>query len=76
MRETSAVYDKDPQKQLRKVEKRATKLLKGKVVKKILRHRKEEVGIEFEDGTRFFIDWRESENELDLSITGNFEENE
>lgn len=76
MRETSAVYDKDPQKQLRKEEKRATKLLKGKVVKKILRHRKEEVGIEFEDGTRFFIDWRESENELDLSITGNFEENE
>jgi hypothetical protein len=74
MRETSAVYDKDPQKQLRKEEKRATILLKGKVVKKIWRHRKEEVGIEFEDGTRFFIDWRE--NELDLSITGNFEEDE
>ena len=73
MRETSAVYDKDPKKQLKKEEKRATKLLTGKIVKKILRHRKEEVGIEFEDGTRFFIDWRENENELDLSITGNFD---
>jgi len=48
--------------------------LKGKVVKKIWRHRKEEVRIEFEDGTIFFIDWGENENELDLSITGNFEE--
>jgi len=72
MRETSAVYDKDPNKQLKKEEKRATKLLKGKIVKKIWRHRKEEVVVDFEDGTRFFIDWRESE--LDLSITGNFEE--
>lgn len=74
MRETSAVYDKDPKKQLKKEEKRATKLLKGNVVKKIWRHRKEEVGIEFEDGTMFFIDWRD--DELDLSITGNFEEDE
>lgn len=76
MRETSAVQDKDPQKYLKKEEKRATKLLKGKSVKKILRHRKEEVGIEFEDGTRFFIDWRENENKLNLSITGTFEEDE
>ncbi len=74
MRETSAVYDKDPKKQLKKEEKRATKLLKGKVVKKIRRHRKEEVVIDFEDGTRFFIDWRDTE--LDLSITGDFEESE
>jgi hypothetical protein len=72
MRETSAVYDKDPKKQLIKEEKRATKLLKGGVVKKIRRYRKEEVVIEFEDGIKFYIDWRE--NELDLSITGNFEE--
>ena len=76
MRETSAVYDKDPKKRLKKEEARATKLLKGKVVKKIYRHRKEEVVADFEDGTRFFIDWRESEKELDLSITGNFEEDE
>jgi hypothetical protein len=72
MRETSVVYDKDPKKQLVKEEKRATKFLKGKVIKKIRRYRKEEVVIEFEDGTTFYIDWRE--NKLDLSITGNFEE--
>ncbi len=76
MRETSAVYDKDPKKQLKKEEERATKLLKGRTVKKIRRHRKEEVVIEFEDSTKFYIDWRENENELDLSITGNFEESE
>ncbi len=73
MRETSVVYDKDPKEQLLKEEKRATKLLKGKTVKKIRRHRKEVVVIEFEDGASFYIDWRE--NELDLSITGNFDEN-
>ena len=74
MRETSVVYDEDPKKRLKKEEQRATKLLKGKVVKKIWRNRKEEVVIDFEDGTRFSIDWREIE--LDLSITGNFEEDE
>jgi S-formylglutathione hydrolase FrmB len=35
--------------------------LKGKFVKKIRRHRKEEVVIEFEDGASFYIDWREDE---------------
>ncbi len=74
MRKSSAVYDKDPKKQLKKEEKRATKLLKGKIIKNIWRHRKEEVVIDFEDGTRFSFDWRE--DELDLSITGNFEEND
>jgi len=47
--------------------------LNGKTVKKIWRHRKEEVVIDFEDGTRFSFDCRE--NELDLSITGDFDEN-
>lgn len=74
MRETSAVYDKDPKIQLEKEAARATKLLKGKIIKKIRRNRKEEVVIDFEDGTRFSFDWRESE--LDLSVTGNFEEDE
>ncbi|MDQ3633351.1 MAG: hypothetical protein M3405_02420 [Acidobacteriota bacterium] len=74
MRKTSAVYDKDPKKQLKNEEERATKLLKGKIVKKIRRNRKEEVIIDFEDGTRFSIDWRE--DEFDLSITGNFKEAE
>ncbi len=74
MHKTSAVYDKDPKKQLIKEEERATKLLKGKVIKKIRRHRKEEVVIDFEDGTRFSFDWRAGK--LDLSITGNFDEDE
>lgn len=76
MREISVVFDKDPKKQLKKEERRATKLLKGKVIKKVWRNRKEEVVIDFEDETRFFIDWRENRNELDLSITENFEEDE
>lgn len=74
MRETSAVYDKDQQKQLEKEEKRATKLLKGKIVRKIWRYRKQEVAIDFKDGTKLFVDCREEQ--LDLSITGNFEEDE
>ena len=74
MRETSAVYDKDPKKQLVKEQERATQLLKGKVVTRIWRHRREEVVIDFEDGTRFSFDWRD--DELDLSVTGNVEENE
>lgn len=74
MRETSAVYDKDLKKQLQKEERRATELLRGKIVKRIRRYRNEEVAIDFEDGTRFSFDWRN--NEVDLSITGNFEEDE
>jgi len=74
MQNTSLVYDPDPQQQLRNEERRATKLLKGKVINRIYRHRPEEVVIDFEDGTRFSFDWRVSG--LDLSITGDFEENE
>lgn len=41
--------------------------LKGKKVLKIIRHREKEVLIEFEDGTRFYVDWQ---NEgLEFSIT-------
>ncbi|MBV9241177.1 MAG: hypothetical protein JO314_04130 [Acidobacteria bacterium] len=46
---------------------RATELLNGKVVRRVIRHRPQEVLIEFSDGTRFYID---SDTEiLDLSIT-------
>ncbi|MEP6903073.1 MAG: hypothetical protein ABJA66_15080 [Actinomycetota bacterium] len=76
MLKSSVIYDKDPKKQLKKEEKRATKLLQGKIIKKICRSRKAEIIIDFKDGTRFSIDWRGHENELDLSITGNFEEND
>ena len=48
--------------------KRATKLLKGKTVKKVWRHRPEELAIEFDDGTRLFVD--REETGLELSITG------
>lgn len=47
---------------------RATALLGGKVVAKIWRHREGEVGIEFTDGTRLFVDHTPSG--VELSITG------
>ena len=46
---------------------RATRLLCGKSVKKIWRHQESEIGIEFEDGSRLFVDAKPSG--LDLSIT-------
>ena len=46
---------------------RATKLLKGKVVAKVTRHRAKEIGIEFADGTRLFIDHNPAS--IELSIT-------
>ena len=47
--------------------KEATKLLKGKIVSKVFRHRVGEVGIEFTDGTRIFINVKAEG--LELSIT-------
>ncbi len=44
---------------------RATELLHGKVVRRIIRHRESEVLIEFEDGSRLFAD---SETPLELSM--------
>ena len=35
---------------------RASRLLRGKTVKKVWRHRGSELGIEFEDGSRLFVD--------------------
>jgi hypothetical protein len=46
---------------------RATDLLKGKTVQTVWRHRQKEVGIEFTDGTRLFVD--QTDAGLDLSIT-------
>lgn len=45
---------------------RATSMLLGKVVQRVMRHRDGEVVIEFEDGSRFFAD---SDSHLELSIT-------
>lgn len=47
---------------------RATEMLRGKTVKRVVRYREREVLIEFEDGSRFFAD---SETSLELSITMN-----
>ena len=47
--------------------KKAEKLLKGKKVKAVSRHRRNEFGIEFTDGTRLFVD--RTEKGLELSIT-------
>ena len=53
---------------LRREAERATRMLKGKVVSVVWRHRKKEIGIQFIDGTRFFIDHQL--NGLRLSISG------
>jgi diphthamide synthase subunit DPH2 len=42
-------------------------MLKGKIVEKVWRHRSKEIGIQFTDGTRLFVDI--SEGGLELSIT-------
>jgi len=52
---------------------RATEMLRGLVVKQVWRHRAAEIGIEFEDGSRLFID---SAAALELSITGTDEPRE
>ena len=54
--------------QLKKEARRATELLRGKVVATVWRHQEREVGVEFTDGTRLFVD--SVSNGLELSITG------
>jgi hypothetical protein len=51
---------------------RATELLRGKEVATVRRHRKGEMGIEFTDGTRLFVD--RTDEGVELSITGGREE--
>lgn len=51
---------------------RATELLKGKVVACVKRFREGEVLVEFEDGTRLYVD--RSIEGVELSITGGGEE--
>ncbi|MGV3533346.1 MAG: hypothetical protein ACO1QR_13345 [Chthoniobacteraceae bacterium] len=47
---------------------RATEMLRGRLVSKVWRHRPGEIVLEFDDGTRLFVD---SSAPLELSITGN-----
>jgi len=46
---------------------RATELIRGKVISRVFRHRPSEVCIEFTDGTRLFVD--KASDGLDISIT-------
>ncbi len=47
--------------------KRASRLLRNKVVSRVFRHTKKEFGIEFKDGTRLFVD--HLPEGVDLTIT-------
>jgi hypothetical protein len=51
-----------------------TDLLRGKTVKTVWRHRVGEMGIEFGDGTRLFVDM--ASTGLDFSVTGGPEPDE
>ena len=44
--------------ELKREARQLTRLLKGKRVSKVWRHRKKEIGIEFTDGSRLFVDVR------------------
>ena len=52
---------------LKREAKEATKMLKGKIVDKVWRHRPKEIGIQFTDGSRLFVDMEI--DGLELSIT-------
>jgi hypothetical protein len=45
---------------------RATALLHGKTILRVVRHRENQVLVEFEDGSRLFVD---SQTPLELSVT-------
>jgi hypothetical protein len=47
---------------------RASEMLRGKVVARVIRNRPTEVLLEFTDGTRLFVD--RAADTLELSITG------
>lgn len=53
--------------ELKSEARRVTRMLKGKIVEKVWRHRANEIGIQFTEGTRLFVDI--SEGGLELSIT-------
>jgi len=67
MLRTSAGSNNDPEDRLKKEGTHATELLAGKVVKRLIRSRPDEVVIEFDDGSRIFVNIHE--DQLDISIT-------
>jgi hypothetical protein len=52
---------------LKREAERATALLQGKTVRLVWRHREQEIGIEFTDGTRLFVD--QTRTGVEISIT-------
>lgn len=54
--------------ELKREARQLTRALKGKSVQCVWRHRSNEVGIQFEDGTRFFVDGKP--DGLETSLTG------
>jgi hypothetical protein len=52
---------------LKKEAEETTKLLNGKIIDKVWRHRPEEIVIQFTDGSRLFVD--KQKEGLELSIT-------
>jgi len=59
---------------LEEEEKKATELLKGKIVKRIKRYNESEIIITFEDGTEFFIFCQN--DQMNLSIADTFKNDE
>ena len=57
----------ETKKELSAEARKTTRMLRGRTVQKVWRHRADEIGIQFEDGTRLFVDVRP--RGLDLSIT-------
>jgi hypothetical protein len=53
---------------LREEQRNLQRLLKGKVVKRVWRHKSKELGIEFQDGMRLFVDWQ-PDGILEFSVT-------
>jgi hypothetical protein len=52
---------------LKKEAEQATKLLRGKTVREVWRHRRKEVGIEFTDGARLFVDCNDKGAEMSIT---------
>jgi hypothetical protein len=64
---TGGVYMELNEKNLKKEARQLTKMLRGRTVEVVWRHRKKEVGIQFTDGARLFID--QTPDGLDYSVT-------
>ena len=67
MKTPAAIRVPKTKKDLAAEARRASRMLRGKAVKKVWRHRSAEIGIEFEDGSRLFVDAKS--HGLEITIT-------